>query len=184
VINPLRRHLTERGWDPLSIQTPITDDPSDPAAVKALLSASLPRIQAAIDYHAKEQVDETVLIGHGIGAMMAMHFIAQSGSRIGAAVAIGVPMLPEDEQDPVFLAIKGAQTPILDLYGSRDLLPVVDSARLRRTTAARSGQDRYRQVEVAGADHFFSGIQDELGNRVATWLRQAIAQSPSTQPGQ
>jgi pimeloyl-ACP methyl ester carboxylesterase len=179
VINPLRRHLTDRGWDTLSIHIPITDDPSDPGAVRDLLASSLPRIQAAIDFHTEQQVDETALIGHGMGGRMAMSFIAQPGNRVGAAVVIGVPMVADDDQDPVFLALKGAQMPILDLYGSRDHFSVLDSAPLRRALAARSGQDRYRQVEVAGADHFFSGLQEELSNRVAAWLRQAMAQKPS-----
>jgi hypothetical protein len=178
VINPLRRHLTTRGWDTLSIQIPITDDPSDPATVRSLLAASLPRIQAAIDYHAGRQADETVLIGHGMGAAMAMHFITQPGNRIGAAVAISASMAADDDQDPVFLALEGAQIPILDLYASRDLSSVVDSAPLRRALAARSGQERYRQVEVAGADHFFTGLQEELGNRVAAWLRKITVRSP------
>lgn len=173
VINPLRRHLTERGWDTLSIQIPITDDPSDPATVRALLASSLPRIKAAIDFHATQQIDALALIGHGMGARMAMNFISQAGNKIAATVVIGVPMNTDDDQDPVFLAIKEANIPILDLYGSRDHAVVVDSAPFRRAIAVRNGRDRYRLEEIAGADHFFSGIQEELSNRVAAWLRQA-----------
>ncbi|MEW8029298.1 MAG: DUF3530 family protein [Candidatus Thiodiazotropha sp.] len=185
VINPLRRYLAERGWDTLSLQTPITDDPSDPVIVKSLIDLSLPRIRAAIDYLTERQVGETVLIGHGLGARMAMNFVTQPGSEIGATVAIGVTMFADDEEDPVFLAIKGAETAILDLYGSRDLPSVIDSAPQRRATAVRNGRDRYRQVEVSGADHFFSGIQEELSNRVAAWLRQAAGQDrPVDQAGE
>ncbi|MBT3091610.1 MAG: alpha/beta hydrolase family protein [Candidatus Thiodiazotropha sp. (ex Lucina pensylvanica)] len=176
VINPLRRHLAERGWDTLSIQTPITDDPSDPATIQSLIELSLPRIQAAIDFLTEQQTDETVLIGHGLGAGMAMKFVTQPGNRIGAIAAIGVAMSADDEQDPAFLAIKGAETAILDLYGSRDHPSVVDSAPLRRAIAIRNGRKKYRQVEVSGADHFFSGMQEELGYRIAAWLRQAVRQ--------
>jgi dienelactone hydrolase len=176
VINPLRRHLTERGWDTLSIQIPITDAPSDPATIRALLALSLPRIQAAADFHTDRQVDALVLIGHGMGARMAMNFISQPANKIGATVVIGLPMNVDDDQDPVFLAIKEGNIPILDLYGSRDHASVVDSAPLRRTTAVRNGHNRYRLEEVAGADHFFSGLQEELNNRVAAWLRQALGE--------
>jgi pimeloyl-ACP methyl ester carboxylesterase len=176
VINPLRRDLTERGWDTLSIQTPISDDLSDPVAVRDLLASSLPRIQAAADFLTDRQVDALALIGHGIGAKMAMNFISQPGNMIRAAVVIGVPMSTDDDQDPVFLAIKDGNIPILDLYGSRDHAAVVDSAPFRRAIAVRNGRNRYRLEEVAGGNHFFSGLQEELSHRVAAWLRQALGQ--------
>lgn len=176
VINPLRRYLTKRGWDTLSIQIPITDDPSNPTTVRALLASSLPRIQAAVDFHADQQVDALALIGHGMGARMAMNFISQPANKIGATVVIGASMSPDDDQDPVLLAIKERDIPILDLYGSRDHADVIDSAPLRRAIAVRNGRTGYRLEEVAGADHFFSGIQEELSNRVAAWLRQALGE--------
>jgi pimeloyl-ACP methyl ester carboxylesterase len=174
VINPLRRDLAERGWDTLSIQTPNDDVSSDPASVEALLASSLPRIQAAVDFHTEREVDRIILVGHGMGARMAMHFVTQIPGKIRGIVAIGVAMSPEDDQDPVSLAIKEAELPIFDLYGSRDYVEVVETAPLRRAIALRNGHDRYRLAEVAGADHFFTGIQEELNHRVAAWLKQAL----------
>jgi predicted esterase len=182
VINPLRQHLTKRGWDTLSIQTPITDNPTNPVTDKALLVASLPRIQAAIDFLAEQQVDRAVLVGHGIGARMAIHAITQAGDRIEAVVAIGVAIASNDDQDPLFQAIKQTDIPILDLYGSADHATVIDSAPLRRAIAARNGRNRYRLVEIAGANHFFSGIQEELTHRVAAWLRQTLGPQPAIPP--
>jgi pimeloyl-ACP methyl ester carboxylesterase len=174
VISPLRRYLTERGWDTLSIQTPISDDPSDPLSEKGLLSSSLPRIQAAVEFHTERDIDGVILIGHGLGAKMMMSFVTQTPNEIKAMVAIGVAMNPDDDQDPVSRAIKGAEIPILDLYGSQDHESVVVSAPLRRVIALRNNRDLYRLVEVAGADHFFTGIQEELSHRVAAWLKQAL----------
>jgi pimeloyl-ACP methyl ester carboxylesterase len=176
VINPLRRHLAERGWDTLSIQTPIDDAPSDPVSVEALLASSQPRIQAAVDFLTERKVDRIVLIGHGMGARMAMHFVTQSPDKIRGVVAIGMVMNPEDDQDPVSLAIEKSEIPILDLYGSRDHLEVVDTAPLRRAIALRNDRNRYRLVEVTGADHFFTGIQEELSHRVAAWLNKGQRQ--------
>jgi pimeloyl-ACP methyl ester carboxylesterase len=174
VINPLRRYLADRGWDTLSIQTPISDGSSDSVSFEALLASSQPRIQAAVDFHTEREVDGIALIGHGMGARMVMHFVTQAPNKIKGMVAIGVAMNPEDEQDPVSLAIQGAEIPILDLYGSRDHAEVVDTAPLRRAIALRNGRDRYRLAEVTGADHFFTGIQEELNHRVAAWLKQAL----------
>ncbi|MBT2969120.1 MAG: hypothetical protein B6D72_19765 [gamma proteobacterium symbiont of Ctena orbiculata] len=185
VINPLRHHLAERGWETLSLQLPLGDDPSDLSGSASLLSLSRPRIKAGIDFLNGRQIEETVLIGHGLGAAMAMDFIAGQGEGIGALVAIGITPGGEGEEEPLARVLGVSDVPILDLYGSLDLPAVVDSARERRTLAVRNGRDRYRQERVSGADHFFSGMQEELNNRIAAWLRQAAgerkpAQRPST----
>lgn len=182
VIQPLRRQLSERGWDSLSIQTPISDDPSDPAAGSSLITLSTPRIQAGIDFLNSRQIDETVLIGHGLGAEMALNFATQPGNRIRALVAIGVTLSAENGENPVFQAITGAEMPILDIFGSRDHPAVVDSATLRRGIAIRNGRDQFRQDKVAGADHYFSGMQDELGHRVTAWLKRVAGQWKAKQP--
>lgn len=174
VINPLRRHLAERGWDTLSIQTPVSDDPSDPVSAESLLASSQLRIRAAVAFLKAREVNQIVLVGHGMGARMTLGFATQSPDDIKAVVSIGVTVNPGDEQDPVSLAIKGADIPILDLYGSQDHEGVVDTAPLRRATAQRNNRERYRLVEVAGADHFFTGMQEELVHRVAAWLKQAL----------
>ncbi len=182
VINPLRRHLTGRGWETLSLQVPLDDDPSDPAPPGSLIAASTPRIQAGVDFLKSRQIDNIVLIGHGSGAWMAMHFISRKGSGIRALVAIGMALTPGSDKDPVFQAIKAVELPMLDLYGSRDLPGVVDSASQRRALALRNGWNRYRQDRVSGADHYFRGMQEELSSRVAAWLNQAAGQPAASTP--
>ncbi|MET0069636.1 MAG: DUF3530 family protein [Candidatus Thiodiazotropha sp.] len=183
VINPLRHHLAERGWDTLSLQLPLGDNPSDPSNSASLLSLSGPRIKAGIDFLNDRQVEAVALIGHGLGAAMAMDFIAAQGAGIGALVAVGVAPGGTGEEDPLARLLAGSDVPILDLYGSLDLPAVVDSARERRALAARHGRDRYRQERVSGADHYFSGMHEELNNRIAAWLRQAVGQpAPARRP--
>ena len=176
VIQPLRRQLSERGWDSLSIQTPISDDPSDQAVSSSLITLSTPRIQAGIDFLNSRQIDETVLIGHGLGAEMALNFVTQPGNRIRALVAIGVTPSSDAKEDPVLQAISAAEIPILDIYGDLDHPAIVDSAPLRRGIAIRNRRDQFRQDRVAGANHYFSGIQDELSQRIAAWLKRVARQ--------
>ena len=176
VIQPLRRQLSERGWDSLSIQTPISDDPSDQTVSSSLITLSTPRIQAGIDFLNSRQIDETVLIGHGLGAEMALNFVTQPGNRIRALVAIGVTPSSDAKEDPVLQAISAAEIPILDIYGDLDHPAIVDSAPLRRGIAIRNRRDQFRQDRVAGANHYFSGIQDELSQRIAAWLKRVARQ--------
>ncbi|MEW8505555.1 MAG: alpha/beta fold hydrolase [Candidatus Thiodiazotropha sp.] len=181
VIKPLRRQLAARGWVTLSLQLPL-GDPATPANSASLFSLSRPRIQAAIEFLKGQQVEETVLIGHGLGGAMAMDFMISQGEGILGLVAIGITSGSEGQEDSVTQALEATQVPILDLYGSQDLPGVVESARVRQTLAARSGRIRYRQERVAGADHFFSGMQEELNSRVAAWLRQTVRQWKTTRP--
>ncbi|MES9970370.1 MAG: alpha/beta fold hydrolase [Candidatus Thiodiazotropha sp.] len=184
VIQPLRRHLSARGWDTLSIQSPLSADPSDPAGNSSLIALSTPRIRAGVDFLNSQQINDTVLIGHGLGAEMALNFVTRAGDGVRALVAIGVTLDAEDEEDPFTQAMTGTEIPILDIFGSLDHPAVIASATLRRGSAIRNGRDRFRQDRVAGADHYFSGMQDELSHRIAAWLKRTAGlwqtrQSPS-----
>lgn len=182
VINPLRIHLAKRGWDTLSIQVPLAEDSSDPAVSDSLIASSVPRIQAGMAFLKSRKVDATVLIGHGTGANMAMNFVTPPGKGTKALVAIGLAHDADDDKDPVVRAIQGTELPILDLYGSRDLAAVIKSAPQRRALAVRNGRELYRLDLLPGADHLFSGMQEELSSRIAAWLRQTALRWKATRP--
>ena len=69
------------------------------------------------------------------------------------------------------LAVEKITVPVLDLYGSRDLADVLNTAKARAAAARKSGNADYRQTEVEGADHFFIGVEDDLTRRVYGWLK-------------
>jgi alpha/beta superfamily hydrolase len=58
---------------------------------------------------------------------------------------------------------------VLDVYGGNDLQGVKDTAASRKETAGAVNRD-YRQQEIAGADHFFEGMDAELLELVVDWL--------------
>jgi pimeloyl-ACP methyl ester carboxylesterase len=178
VIAPLRHHLAAKGWDTLSLQMPLAEVPLEPAAMKALLVEAQPRIQAAIGSLGGRGIDNLVLIGHGLGARMALNYLAGKPSpSVHAFVAIGLPMAGEKTDDPVIAAIGKLALPTLDLYGSRDLPAVVDSASARRGAAQRAQIKGYRQDRIEGADHDFEGLQARLQRHVEAWLHR-VAQAP------
>jgi hypothetical protein len=57
---------------------------------------------------------------------------------------------------------------VLDLYGEKDLPLVLENADKR--AAAIQGVRGSAQIQVAGADHFFAGLENELARRTRQFL--------------
>jgi pimeloyl-ACP methyl ester carboxylesterase len=173
VIQPLRLHLSTQGWNTLAIQLPAVETKPDPSVLLSLLEEASPRIQKAIEYFNPQQQPSLVLVGHGLGAAMALHHVAkQANQQVAAIAAISLSIDTENDAAPVSAALAQLQLPILDLFGSRDLVSVIDSAEKRRQIAFRNKHDRYRQEQIQGANHFFTGLQSSLSQRIHGWLKR------------
>ena len=117
------------------------------------------RIQAAFDLFAAEGTEDLVLLGHGLGAEMALAYVANNtAEQVRGLVAIGLAAGDGGEEDPVLQTITRLQRPMLDLYGEREEPSLLASAQVRRSTAKRSQIAVYRQDRVAGADHHFLSL--------------------------
>ncbi len=172
VIHPLRRVLAEQGWDTLSLQMPALEAPPGSTELEPLLAQANDRIQAAVDYFGGRQITDLVLVGHGLGAVMALNYtLTPNAPGVKAMVAIGLEIPTQAEQDPVRQALAQRRFPLYDLYGQRDRDAVVQSATERRKIAQRTQQPGYRQEAMAGADHFFKGLQESLNQRIVAWLK-------------
>jgi len=182
VIGPLRLELARRGWDTLSLQLPRPLEPLSPEGHAEAVALGVQRVQAAMDWFKNRQTRPLVLVGHGLGAETALAWLSGKPSpEAGALVAIGLAAGDGSENDPVIQAIARVQRPVLDLYGERDRPEVAATAQARRASAAGARQSGYRQDRVMGADHGFSGLQESLRQRVASWLRR-IALSEARHP--
>ena len=53
---------------------------------------------------------------------------------------------------------------IIDVYGSEDRKPVLEAINVRRPLGKKMHQDRYQQLKIEGANHFYNGKQNELVN--------------------
>jgi len=169
-ISPLRKNLPETGWTTLSIQLPIRPNEADFADYPPLFPAANARISAAIRYLQKQGLSNIVLVGHSLGAAMGAHFLAQKapGSEIIRAF-VGISMTPAPNtvaHTPDTLA--KIELPVLDLYGTQDLRGVLGSSKAR--AASQVNNAGYRQLVIAGADHFFRGLDATLVKRVSSWL--------------
>lgn len=173
VIAPLRHHLAANGWDTLSLQMPVGDGGALPADRETLSDEATPRIRAAVDYLLERKIDHLILIGHDQGARSALAYLnGQPDRAVHALVAIGLAARADNAQDPVLTAIGKLDLPMLDLYGSRDLSAVLDSAEARLGSARRNQREAYRQDRVMGANHHFTGLEHSLQQRVGAWMRR------------
>lgn len=175
VVQPLRIGLAEHGWDTLSIQLPVAREAADDREWAALVAEAAPRIQAALDHLDQNSEGDLVIVAHSFGSRMAAAYLAdKQPARVKAFVAIGMSADPAQPDSGNLAALRKIAIPVYDLYGERDLPQVLNSVRQRQLAARDAGNANYRQTQVAGADHFFSGNDELLVSTVRAWLnRQA-----------
>lgn len=169
IIEPLRTDLPEHGWTTLSLQMPILPNEASLKDYLPLMPEAPERIKAGVDYLKSKGVKNIVIIAHSLGTTMANIYLANKPDpAVHAYIAIGMSN-PFPKKYNNAIALSKIRMPILDLYGSQDLDTVLAFAKAR-ATAARQVNKNYRQVEIQGADHFFTDMQDTLIERVRGWL--------------
>ena len=161
LINPLRSRLSEQGFATLSVQMPVLAAEVPGEQYPPLFPEAAERLAAAVAFLRGKGLNKVAIVSHSMGSRMTNYFLNHAGdARIDAWVAIG---LPGEFTDPATF-----KAPVFDLYGARDLAAVLDSA-AKRAAAIRSIRGS-GQMQVAGADHFFAGLENELVHRVKQFL--------------
>ncbi|MCW8905056.1 alpha/beta fold hydrolase [Sedimenticola sp.] len=171
VVHPLRTRLPEYGWKTLSIQLPIAASDASGWVYQELIPEAVPRIAAAVAYLKQQGVTNIVLIGHSLGARMGVEYLAQGApEELRAFVAIGLPADTRVPDGGTLGGLKKLDLPLLDIYGSRDIDSVLQSASARSAAARQANNQSYRQNRIEGADHFFNGLSGTLVAEVRAWL--------------
>jgi pimeloyl-ACP methyl ester carboxylesterase len=170
VIYPLRVGLASRGWTTLSLQLPILANDASSEEYRPLNPEVAPRIDAGLHFLVDRDLGPISIVAHSQGATRAANYLrdARPGGSIVALVGIGMSGIPGDDYADIAASLPRIGLPVLDLYGEHDLDAVVERA--ERRFAAGSGNPRYRQQRVAGANHFFDGQEEALVEAVASWL--------------
>ena len=165
LINALRSQLAEQGYATLSVQMPVLAADAKAEAYPLLFPEAAERLQAAISFLRDQGHRKIAIVSHSMGARMANHFLAGGGAgEIDAWAAVGI-------SSGVYLQPETFKAPVLDIYGAKDF-PVVLQNAAKRTDAVK----RIRgsgQISVAGADHYFSGMESELVRHVKRFLDNA-----------
>jgi pimeloyl-ACP methyl ester carboxylesterase len=170
VIYPLRIGLLEEGITNLSIQMAILANDADPRAYLPLFEEVGGRIEAALDYLDDAGYSKVTLVAHSMGAAMAVSYLSQANPEAADSLVI-IGMSPGLTANRNIIALEKIKLPVFDLYGSDDLVAVLESAEAR-VAAGRGGFiPEYRQSRVSGANHFFQGHEAELLQQVLEWLQ-------------
>ncbi len=172
VIYPLRTGLADHGWSTLSIQMPVLPNDASMQDYVPLFDEITPRIEAAATMLRKRGNRTIVLIGHSLGATMSAWYVASKEKPpVQGLVLISIDSSTIDEKTNSLLSLARVKLPVLDIYGSRDIDTLLATPEDRRKAARSAGNKLYRQTEIEGADHFFTGMQDTLVRRVYGWLK-------------
>jgi predicted alpha/beta-hydrolase family hydrolase len=163
-VHLLRSQLSEQGYATLSVQMPVLAAGIPGEQYSPLFPEAAARIAAAVQYLRNKGHGKIAIISHSYGARMTNVLLNQPDApAINAWVAIGI--MGEYTHPATFKA------PVLDLYGEKDFPAVLELAAKR--AAAIKAVRGSAQISVAGADHFFTGMDNELLRNVKPFLDRA-----------
>jgi len=165
LINPLRSNLADQGYATLSVQMPVLASEARGDQYPPLFPEAAERIAAAVAFMRGKGHKKIAIVAHSLGARMANVFLNTADRPpVEAFVAIGIS--GEYTKPETFGA------PVLDLMGEKDLPAVLDNA-AKRAAAIRNLRGS-GQISVAGADHFFNGMDRELLQQVKLFLDRSL----------
>ncbi|MGR9108951.1 MAG: alpha/beta fold hydrolase, partial [Gammaproteobacteria bacterium] len=155
LVRSLRTSFPAHGWNSLSLQMPLRYPDQDLENYLSLVPGSGIRVRAATDYLASEKIKNVVLIGHDLGAWMAVDYLSDPDrAAVTAVVFVSMPVFRDNRLfDPLVATLKDLKIPVLDIFGGRDLDSVINTRDLRRQWFKKNRS--YRQVEISGAGHDF-----------------------------
>ena len=163
--NALRSRLSEQGYATLSVQMPVAAADADADRYPPLFPEAAERLSAAVAFLRNKGMRKIAIVSHSLGSRMTNYFLSHAGgARVDAWVSIGI--LGEFTEPGSF------KVPVLDVLGEKDLPVVLEHAGKR--AAAIKGVRGSGQVEVAGADHFFAGKENELVRQVRLFLDRRL----------
>lgn len=174
VVHPLRVQLAERGWSTLSLQLPVLRNEATASEYASLFDQAADRIAAGLVFLRERNIENIALIGHSLGAAMGAYYLSTQDGPVAAFVGIGMPSNPQDRRLDTVSSLEQISIPVLDIFGSDDLPDVLRAANERAASSTATGNRCYRQLRVAGADHFFAGQEDRLVQEVTIWLTETL----------
>jgi pimeloyl-ACP methyl ester carboxylesterase len=161
VVHPLRSQLAEQDYATLSVQMPVMAAGVPGEQYAPLFPEAAARIAVAVQYLRNKGHAKIIIVSHSYGARMTNVLLNQPDApAITAWVSIGIT--GEYTSPATF------KSPVLDLYGENDFPGVLELA-AKRASAIRSVRGS-AQIRVAGADHFFQGMDNELVRNVKLFL--------------
>ena len=118
-----------------------------------------------VDYLPDKRYSRIAVVSHSLGSAMSYGYLAATPDpAIRAWVSLG--MSPAENLGALKIGV-------LDMFGDKDLPEVLANAGKREASLA--GKAGSRQLRMAGADHFFTGMDREMVEAVSEFLKQGTA---------
>ena len=117
------------------------------------------RLDLAFAYLKKKGVKKIAIVSHSMGSRMSYDYVKNNPAEVSAWAALGIV------QGGSFDGIK---TPVLDLYGEKDLPHVLANTAKRK--AALKENTASKQVAIPNADHFFAKHEEAMVRAVKDFL--------------
>ncbi len=167
LIGTLRTGLADMGYATLSIQMPVLAADAKPEDYTPTMPESASRIAAAVKYLQEKVPQKPIaIVAHSLGARMVGEYLRREPQApLAAYVAVGL--------SAPFPPLPSARPPIFDLYGSADLPQVLAAAKEREGSLGH--RPLSRQARIDGADHFFTGKEQNLLRAVDMYLETVTA---------
>ncbi len=175
VIYHLRRQLPTYHWDALALQMPLREAGAAPSDYYALFNEAQARILEAVRHLALKGTETLVIVGHGLGAQMAVYAQANAPMHeIKALVAIGLNV-PDSESETaqILKFIKQLSIPLLDIYTRRDSPKLISCARDKRLAARNN--NAYRQIKLKQFIPYVNNPKP-LVQHINSWLTRVTRQ--------
>ncbi len=161
IIGTLRSQLADHGYSTLSVQMPVLAADAKGEEYQPLFPDAADRMRAAVAFLKAKGQRKIAIVSHSLGSRMSDYFFADTPDPgVDTWVCIGMTS--------GFTAPSILRLPVLDIYGERDLPPVLQQVDAR--AAVLKTLKGSAQIEVAGADHFFTGHEGELVKQVRQFL--------------
>lgn len=159
MVGTLRSQLAEQGFTTLSIQMPILANDAKSEAYQPLFPEAHERIDIAVEYLRSRGYQKVAIVSHSLGSAMSWGYVKKHQQKLVGWASLGIGQ---------GLVYKGIEIPVLDLYGEKDLPPVVKKAADRAKSL--KGKAHSLQVKVPQGDHFFNGHETEMVDAVKNFL--------------
>lgn len=171
IIKTLRTFFPEHQWATLSLQMPIREASAPVQDYFSLIPEAKERIKAGIQFAKTQKSEKIVVIGYGLGGLMAISALSEKKDDVNALITISLPVPQTSEKDAQTLElISKATLPMLDIYGAADMPNVVNSAR-ERQVAGKVNAD-YRQMKLDDEGHFYFHDEGLLVKRIYSWIER------------
>ena len=171
VAHPLRVGLPESGWHTLSIQMPVLEKDAKYYDYVSVFPESFQRIESAIKFLKKKNINNIVLIAHSCSVHMSMAWFEKTGGKdINAYIGIGMGATDFAQHMEKPIPLDKLKIPVFDIYGSKEFSAVIKAAPLRLKMIKSTGVAQSEQRIIPDADHYFTDHGEPLLEEINDWL--------------